>query len=209
MRPPLAKTFLGGWTKPTGIVRNARSYTTHGTRPVELVTSDPRGDLVEGQLTVRKELCADMKDVQLKQRRQEFISSHIRKWVEARERGAMWPHYPQRLTTKPSISGPFKAPKDVPEAEDPDFFIYRVRAYFKPTETVLAGFSDISEIERKAEMFGINLWDQSPESPMGRVRKVIRDNGKFEDPMKVAEERRKALGVKREDYFVPEWHKTE
>jgi hypothetical protein len=204
----LAKTFIGGWTKATGQVRNVRSLTTHGTRPVELVTSDPRGDVVEGQLSVPSELCADMKDVQLKQRRNDFIASHIRKWVEARERGAMWPHYPQKLTGKPVISGPFKAPKDVPEAEDPDFFIYRVRAYFKPTETVLAGFSDISEIERKAQLFGVNLWEQSPESPMNtRVRKVIRETGQFEDPIKVAEERRNALGVKREDYFVPEWHK--
>ncbi len=198
---------LGGMTLPSGTVRNTRSRSRFGTRSVELL-SPGLGDIREGDLRVPRELVADMKDVQLKHRRQQYITFYVNRWVAARERGQLYPHYRTRLTDRPKVTGPFEAPKDNPDAESPDWVIYRVSAHFKPQETVLASFTDIAEIERRAEIFGVDLWDQRPESPMPkRTKAVIQDDGKFHDPMQIAEERRQALGIKREDYFVPEWHR--
>ena len=192
-------------TFPTGTVRNVRSQTTHGTRPVELVTSDPRGDLYEGDLRVPQELCADMKDVQLKHKREQYIARYINRWVEAREGGRLYPHWRSKLTSQPKVSGPFKAPVDNPNAESPDWLIYRVEAHFKPQETVLAGLTEIAEIERKAKLYGINLWEpRRASNRLPRPKRVINQTTPFDDPIKVAEARRKELGVRREDYLLPE-----
>lgn len=196
---------LAGMTLPAGQVRNVRSYARFGTRPVELVTSDPRGDLYEGDLRVPQELCKDMKDVQLKHRREQYIARYINRWVDAREHGALYPHHRSKLTSQPKVSGPFKAPVDNPEAESPDWVVYRVQAHFKPQETVLAGLTEIAEIERKAKLYGVNLWEpRRASNRLPRTKRVINQTTPFDDPMQVAEARRQALGVKREDYLLPE-----
>lgn len=192
-------------TRPTGTVRNVRSQTTHGTRPVELYAPDPRGDLREGDLRVPRELVADMQDVQLKHRRTEYIAGYVKRWVEARERGALYPHYRTKLTGQPKVSGPFDAPTENPEAESPDWVIYRVRGYFKAQDTVLGSFTDVEEIERKAKLHGIDLWNSSQvETFIPKPKRVIHQRTPFEDPMVVAERRRQELGVSRADYHMTE-----
>lgn len=185
-------------TLPTGQVRYTRSYTDFGTRPVELVTSDPRGDVIEGHLNVPLRLVGTKPHTNERLEFEAFIASNIKKWVEWRMRLG-WV-----MSSRPSVKGPGDPFKDSPDAETPDWKVYIVRAYFKPTRTILAGFTDIEELERQARQFGVDLWAPKPTSSLEgqRTKAVIHDNRPFEDPMQIAEQRRAQYGMKRSDLLI-------
>ncbi len=183
---------------PTGQVRDTRSYTTFGTRPVELVTSDIRGDEIEGRMQVPDRLAYAKPHTNEHLELQQYIADQLKRWVEWRE------HMGWRLNSQPNVKGPCDPMVESPEAEMPDWKLYFVHAFFKPIKPILAGFEDVIEQERKAAMYGVDLWAPKPYSSLQgqRTKQVIYDSRPFEDPMVIAEQRRQQYGMQRKDLLI-------
>lgn len=180
-----------------GSVRDVHSASQLGGVRVPVFTSDPKGDLIEGHIRVPLAWTHTQAHSAERQQRDAWLASNIKAWVEWRE------HKGWRLNSKPLVQGPFDAPTVNALAEAPDFAIYTVQAYFQPTALMTVGLDDGYELERRARMYGVDVSKPKPVStPIETGPDVIYDSGRFDDPMVVAEQRRQAMGVRREDFLM-------
>ncbi len=185
-------------TLPTGQRRYTRSYADFGTRPVELVPTDPRGDVYEGWMQVPLRLVRTKAHSNERIEFDQYVAGQLKRWIDYRaEHG--W-----AANGLPKVSGPFEPPKPNAEAETPDWAVYIARAYFKPTHVILAGFTDVEELERQAALYGVDVWDaRQTDSDAGMpTRSRINDvHTAPHDPMQFASVRRARLGLRRGDFL--------
>jgi hypothetical protein len=182
---------------PAGQVRHVHSQTALGGIRVPVFTADAKGDPFEGHIRVPNELVRTKPFTKERHRFQDLIASNVKRWVEWRE------HKGWRLNSKPKVKGPYDWPTANAQAEQPDYSLYVVTALFQPTETLSMSIDDAWELKRRAELFGVDTSKPKPTStPIEAGPDVIFDSGPFRDPMVIAEERRQAMGVKREEFLI-------
>ena len=153
--------------------------------------------MIEGHIRVPLEWTHTMPFTNARHQFTGHIADSIKRWVEWRE------HKGWKLNSQPKVRGPFEAPTANALAEKPDFAIYTVTAWFQPTEPLSIGFDDAHELQLRAKRYGVDIHKPKPVStPIEAGKAVIVDSGPFGDPMRMAAERRKQYGLKREDLLI-------
>lgn len=188
-----------GYVAPMGRTTDKRRDVKSSAASVQVpvFTSSPQGDAIEGHIRVPLTHVRTKPFTNQRHEFTQYIAASIKKWVEWRE------HNGWRLNSNPKVRGPFDAPTANAQAEKPDYAIYTVTAFFLPTVRMTLGLDDAYELERRARVFGVDTSKPKPvATPLETGKNVIYDSGRFDNPMKLAEERRKALGMERDDLLI-------
>ena len=186
---------------------------------VPLWTVEPDGQLFQGIIRVPLRLCNTEEHTNARHEFENLLRANLSRWVEWRRlRGWM-------LNERPRIQGPFDPPEgdrtgkyqaraekvigrngDATAIKDFDYVgevkWYIAVARFKREEPVYARLEDMITLRHMAFQYQV---DPDRDPPTENVLPEPKDELVFEgglDPMKVAEERRQALGLKREDFLL-------
>lgn len=162
---------------PSG-VRHRRPWGEHsrGLR-VPLWYEKAEGEYLEGKIQVPKRLAFAAPDTNERHEFDNLISYHLRRWAEWRETKG-W-----TMATTPKVSGPFKPPGE----EEPEMYWYFAKARFKRVDPLYMKLDDFLGIHDLAE--------RQKKAPK------VKDSG-WVNPLEWAEQRRQAMGVKREEYLT-------
>lgn len=212
--PTLIPGVLGGETR-------RRAPKASQNRRVPLWTPEPEGQLFEGVIRVPVSLCNTPEHSNERLRFEALITANLQRWTEWRLRRGWY------LAEKPRVTGPFDPPEGDREkggarlaratkhigkvgsvAAKTDFDYageikwYIAEARFTREEPVFIRLEDVLEMRHRALMHGLDP-DRDPPvtNELPEAKDVIEVEGGL-DPMKVAEERRQARGLKREDYLM-------
>ena len=188
---------------------------------VPLWTVEPYGQLFQGIIRVPVSLCNTQQHTNERLRFTKLITDNLARWTEWRRRRGWF------LGERPRVSGPFDPPEGdrvkvgqriaqaeavigksasvgaITEFDYPEEIKwYIAEARFTREEPVYARLEDMLFLRHLALTYGVDPdRDPMPVSDSPETRDVIEVDGGL-DPMKVAEERRQALGLKREDYLM-------
>lgn len=160
---------------------------------------NPEGEWIEGRITVSARLAhAEPNSNQAHERDNEF-RKQLRAWAEYREKRG-W-----TMVSRPKIRGPVTPPTATTRAHpNEDVIYYFALARFTRSEPMFVGLDDFLYQQDLMKLHGI-----APEKdplPWNDVRGG--GSEEWVEPLVVAEERRRKLGVKRSDYVIPElWSK--
>lgn len=136
-----------------------------------------------------------------------LLASNLKTWTEWKEKQG-W-----ILNSTPKITGPFDPPTEGPSKKliddvYPEHKRYYMEARFTRNTPLWVPFEAAVYLRDEADRYGIDFRDSSDVKDTGKgsiTRAHIEDDGTpFHDPMKYAEERRKNLGLKREDLLFDE-----
>src|SRR3990167_9916229 len=186
---------------------------------VPLWTVEPDGQLFQGIVRVPLRLCNTEEHTNARHEFENLLRANLARWVEWRRlRGWM-------LNERPRVQGPFDPPEgdrtgkyqaraekvighngdanavtafDYPE----EIKWYIAEARFKREEPVYVRLEDMITLRHMAFQYQI---DPDRDPPTQNALPEPKEELTFEgglDPMQVAEERRQALGLKREDFLL-------
>lgn len=189
-------------------------------KKVPLWTPDPGGQLIEGVIRVPVELCNTAEHTNERLKFKAWIDTNLARWVEWRRRKG-WtlaseidvqsPTDPPEGDREKGKARQTKAEAVIGTNADADWvteFDYAaeykwcvVQARFTRDTPLYVGLEDMLFLRHLALKYDVDPdRDFTPHSPLPEPKDVIEVEG-GEDPMKVAEERRQRLGLKREDYL--------
>lgn len=189
-------------TLPTGTVRRLPLGGTTRTTFVDLWPAHKDGDLFQGFIRVPLYLVGAKEHSNERHQFVRLVESNIKTWAEWKAKQG-W-----RMTTVPKVTGPFDPPTEhkgtLIDAAYPPHKRYLVMARFTRDEPQWAPLSAMLWINEQADMYGVDMRDSSELKDTGlqETKDVIIDNEPAHNPMQFAEERRKRLGIKREDYLL-------
>lgn len=167
---------------------------------VPLWHHNPKGEWVEGRITVSARLAHAEPNSNQYHERDRAFKEQLRKWAEWREKRG-W-----KMVSKPQIQGPFEPPTENAKADPNEDIVYYVAlARFVRITPLYVGLDDFLHQREQMEQFGVQLEDDP--LPWNNVSGT-EDTG-WMDPMKYAEEQRQKMGVKRKDYLIPKLHSPE
>ena len=186
---------------------------------VPLWTVEPDGQLFTGVIRVPVRLCNAELHTNARHEFENLLRANLSRWVEWRRlRGWV-------LNERPRVAGPYDPPegdrtgryqehaekkigrngdavavKDFDYPEEIKWYIAEAR--FKREEPVYVRLEDMITLRHMALQYQIDP-DRDPptQNQLPEAKDEIVVEGGL-DPMQVAEERRKALGLKREDYLM-------
>lgn len=188
---------------------------------VPLWTVEPDGQLFQGVFRVPVGLCNTGEHTNERLRFNRLVVQNLQRWVEWRKRRGWF------ISEKPRVSGPFDPPEGnrkkagpqyaqaqrvigksgeanpITEFDYPEEYKnYVVEARFTREDPVYVRLEDMLELRHMALKYEIDPdRDSLPYTELPEAKEVIDVEGGL-DPMKVAEERRQRLGLKREDYLM-------
>ena len=206
-------------TLPTGTRRRVPKVSQN--RKVPLWTVEPEGQLFTGVIRVPVGLCHTEEHTNARLRFNALITTNLERWAKWREARGWF------LTEKPRVAGPFDPPESDRErakqyhervsariGESPgvgvitdfdygqEFKWYTCEARFRREEPVFIRLSDMLEMRHRALQYGIDPdRDPLPYTELPESKDHLTFEGGL-DPMVVAEERRKLLGLKRSDFLM-------
>ncbi len=183
-------------TLPTGTVRRLPRGGNHHTTMVEMVTADPRGDIVDGLIRVPDELTHSKEHSSERMKFDKLIAESLKRWIDWKLQHG-W-----KVNGIPKVRGPFDPASESPdiEAEDIGFKWYFAEARFQRTTPMWIPIDGAEELDIQARRYGVDLWaDRRPDT--GTSSGLGKSETDIHDPMKFAAERREHLGFKREDYL--------
>ncbi len=163
---------------------------------VEMVTADPRGDLIDGLIVVPDELTHSQEHSSERMKFDKLIAESLKRWIDWKAQKG-W-----KINGIPKVRGPFDpmAENEVVEAKDLGYKWYFAEARFQRTTPMWIPIDGAEELDIQARRYGVDLWadrvtDTGTTSGLGMAET------KIHDPMKFAAERRERLGFERKDYL--------
>ena len=182
--------------KFTGEQRRRVPYRTQAgacSLKVELVPDNPEGQLEEGLIRIPERLCNAQPDTNEKHEFDRLVSENLNRWTEWRsQRG-------YECVSRPIVRGPFDPPSPT-TADDPledGVKWYFAIARFRRSEPLWRPLEEVLYLQDMAELYDVK--PSSDPKPWNEI-KSNEDTG-WIDPLTHAEERRKRLGLKRQDYL--------
>ena len=214
MIPSLVPRVLGGETR-------RRTPKASQNRKVPLWTVEPEGQLFQGVIRVPLRLCNTPEHTNERLQFSKLITENLSRWVEWRRRRGWF------ITERPRVQGPFDPPEgdrarakqfqshaekrigqngDAGAITDFDYAgevkWYIAEARFAREEPLYVRLEDMLFMRHLALQYGVDPdRDPLPNSDLPEGKDELAFEGGL-DPMQVAEERRQALGLKREDYLL-------
>jgi len=208
-------------TLPSGTRR--RTPKASQNRKVPLWTPDPGGQLFEGIIRVPVGLCNTQEHTNERLKFDALIRENLARWTEWRKQRGWY------LAETPRVAGPFDPPQgdrdsaridhvksrigevgsvnavtDFDYADEYKWYICEAR--FTLETPIYIGLEDMLELRHLAFRYGVDPdRDSLPYNELPEGKDVIEVEGGL-DPMKVAEERRQRLGLKREDFLFGPLH---
>lgn len=168
----------------------------------------PEGEEMVGFIRVPLALCGTRMFTKARSDFNKYVSDNLKRWIDWKARQGWY------LVSKPKVTGPFDPPTARPGApiEDLDTFQehkrYMVHARFKRDTPKWIALDSMLWVVDKAELYGIDLRKPINDTGVGDPKPVIIADEPAHDPLQFAEERRKRLGLKREDYLLTDEDKT-
>lgn len=151
----------------------------------------PEGDWREGMFRVPKRLAWTAPDTNQRHEFEGKVRENFGRWTGWLEKRG-WEYVPGSL----QVNGPYEEPTYSPDdPSDEEVVQFRLLARFKRTSPLYVGLDDYLQIRDMAETYGVG---ENP-LPWSQVKSV--DSG-WVNPLEYAEERRRKLGLKREDYLL-------
>ena len=149
------------------------------------------GDLFEGRFKVPKRLVKTAPHTNQRTEFEALVRDNIQRWADWRAAKG-W-----IMSGVPKVSGPYDPPTSNTGDEAPDdYAVYMVHARFKREEPLFVPLENAIAAVDKAEQYNLDPledrlpWNQDTKEDSGIV-----------NPLEFAEERRKRLGLKREDFL--------
>ena len=169
---------------------------------VDLWPADRRGDLIQGFIRVPIRLVNAPEHTKEKREFDALIESYLKRWAEWRAKSG-W-----ILKGEIRVNGPYDPPTEGPGMDPIDSGYdehkrYIVTARFNRETPLWMPIDGMLHIRDLADMYGVDLFtsDVKEYGAPERVAKHIDSPEAPHDPMQFAEERRKKLGLKREDFL--------
>lgn len=158
-------------------------------------TAKPEGELVEGVIRIPSRLCHAKPDTNEKHEFDRLVTENIQRWADWRAKRGWF------IASTPKVRGPFDPPTTTEKDEaDPDEKWYFAIARFKRETPIYVPLDDLLHERDMAQRYGIDL--EADRLPWNDdIEKDPQDSG-WVNPMEYAEARRKALGLKREDFLL-------
>lgn len=169
-----------------------RSQAGATTLRVPLWTASEKGEMREGLIRVPTRLAHAQPDTNEKHEFDQIVRDSLKRWAEWLEKRG-W-----KMSSRPQVRGPFDPPtrteKDEPNPDEKWYFAY---ARFTRTEPMYISLEDFLHERDRAQRHGVNL-----EADRASWAVVEEEDSGWVDPLQYAEERRRKLGVKRENYLL-------
>lgn len=191
---------------PTGTLRRLPQGGKAHTSFVDLWPAHKDGDLFQGFVRVPTNLVGAKEHTSQRAEFMKIIQANLKAWVEWKSKLG-W-----RMTTTPKVAGPFDPPTErqggsLIDAAYPPHKRYVITARFTRDEPQWMPLDGALWLQEQADMYGVDMRDSSELKDTGvqETKDVIIDDGTpAHNPMEYAEERRRQLGIKREDLLLDE-----
>ena len=159
---------------------------------VELVTDNPMGEWCEGLVRVPDRLCNALPDTNEKHEFDRVVTAQLHQW-EAYRKARGW-----QMVTTPKVRGPFDPPTPTTDGDPKEDGVkwYFAIARFRRTERLWRPLEEVLYMGDMARVYG-----EKPDADPLPWNKDGNDDTGWINPLEHAEQRRKALGLKRADYL--------
>lgn len=155
------------------------------------VHAAPEGDFREGHFDVPARLANTKPDTNERHEFERATQEAFKRWTGWLEKRG-WDYVPQSL----QVNGPYDKPTaNVNEEGDEDVKEYHLLARFKRNTPLFVGLDDVLELREMAATYGVG------ENPLPWSVVKGEDSG-WVNPLEYAENRRKKMGLKREDFLL-------
>lgn len=171
---------------------------------VDLWPADRRGDLLQGFIRVPNRLVNAPEHSKEAREFNALIESQLKRWAEWRAKSG-W-----TLTGEIRVNGPWDPPTEGPgmplDEADEEHKRYIVTARFNRDTPLWMPIDGMLHIRDLADMYGVDLFtsDVKEYGAPVQTKRFIDSPEPAHDPMQFAAERRRRLGLKREDFLFDE-----
>ena len=176
--------------------RHRRPWKEGSRTPMVPLLDPERGTHLQMRMSVPVKYARAKADTNAGHEKARIINEGLRQWELMRQAKG------DKMITPPKllkIEAPIGATPETPV--DEQFLHYWFTAYFRSTFTKFAKLEDVLEINRLAQLHGIDMnkaWRPWAGGPNAKKQ----PDTECGDPLKLAEERRQKKGIKRSDYLI-------